>query len=63
MLRDAVRTADEDKKATVFGYWVNDPERYGVAEFVQKAIDFLLKKSLSVQRVKLMLLSDYILSK
>lgn len=33
MLKDAVRTADEDKKATVFGYWVNDPERYGVAEF------------------------------
>ena len=33
MLREAVRTADEDKKATVFGYWVNDPERYGVAEF------------------------------
>ena len=33
MLQDAVRTADEDKKATVFGYWVADPERYGVAEF------------------------------
>ena len=33
MLKEAVRTADEDKKATVFGYWVNDPERYGVAEF------------------------------
>ena len=33
MLRDAVRTADEGKKATVFGYWVSDPERYGVAEF------------------------------
>lgn len=33
MLRDAVRTADKEKKATVFGYWVNDPERYGVAEF------------------------------
>ena len=33
MLREAVRTVDEDKKATVFGYWVNDPERYGVAEF------------------------------
>ena len=33
MLREAVRTADEYKKATVFGYWVNDPERYGVAEF------------------------------
>ena len=33
MLKEAVRTADEDGKATVFGYWVNDPERYGVAEF------------------------------
>lgn len=33
ILREAVRTADEEKKATVFGYWVNDPERYGVAEF------------------------------
>ncbi|MBR6820087.1 MAG: glucose-1-phosphate thymidylyltransferase RfbA [Bacteroidaceae bacterium] len=33
MLREAVRTAEEDRKATVFGYWVNDPERYGVAEF------------------------------
>ncbi|MGM9684707.1 MAG: glucose-1-phosphate thymidylyltransferase RfbA, partial [Bacteroidaceae bacterium] len=33
MLRDAVRTADKEQKATVFGYWVSDPERYGVAEF------------------------------
>ena len=33
MLKEAVRTADEEGKATVFGYWVNDPERYGVAEF------------------------------
>lgn len=33
MLTEAVRTAEEDAKATVFGYWVNDPERYGVAEF------------------------------
>lgn len=33
LLREAVRTAEENKKATVFGYWVNDPERYGVAEF------------------------------
>jgi len=33
MLREAVRTAEEEQKATVFGYWVNDPERYGVAEF------------------------------
>lgn len=33
LLRDAVRTAEDERKATVFGYWVNDPERYGVAEF------------------------------
>ncbi len=33
MLREAVRAAEEDAKATVFGYWVSDPERYGVAEF------------------------------
>ena len=32
-LKEAVRAAEQDKKATVFGYWVNDPERYGVAEF------------------------------
>lgn len=33
LLKDAVRTAEEEGKATVFGYWVSDPERYGVAEF------------------------------
>mgnify|MGYP001063853232 FL=1 len=33
MLRDAVRSAEQDGNATVFGYWVNDPQRYGVAEF------------------------------
>ena len=33
MLKEAVRIADEKQEATVFGYWVNDPERYGVAEF------------------------------
>ena len=33
ILREAVRTAEEERKATVFGYWVSDPERYGVAEF------------------------------
>ena len=33
MLREAVRTAEQEGKATVFGYWVNDPQRYGVAEF------------------------------
>lgn len=33
LLRKAVEDAEQNKKATVFGYWVNDPERYGVAEF------------------------------
>ena len=33
MLKEAVRTAERESKATVFGYWVNDPGRYGVAEF------------------------------
>ncbi len=33
ILKEAVRTAEEERKATVFGYWVSDPERYGVAEF------------------------------
>ena len=33
LLKEAVRTAEEESKATVFGYWVSDPERYGVAEF------------------------------
>ena len=33
LLSEAVHSAEQDGKATVFGYWVNDPERYGVAEF------------------------------
>ena len=33
LLHEAVHNADTEAKATVFGYWVNDPERYGVAEF------------------------------
>ena len=33
MLKEAVQNAEKEQKATVFGYWVNDPERYGVAEF------------------------------
>ena len=33
MLKEAVHTAEKESKATVFGYWANDPERYGVAEF------------------------------
>lgn len=33
MLHEAVHNAEKDNKATIFGYWVSDPERYGVAEF------------------------------
>lgn len=33
MLETAVKSAEEDNRATIFGYWVSDPERYGVAEF------------------------------
>ena len=33
LLQEAVKTAEEQARATVFGYWVSDPERYGVAEF------------------------------
>lgn len=33
MLREAKRRAEEERRATVFGYWVNNPQRYGVAEF------------------------------
>ena len=33
LLKEAVRNAEKENKATVFGYWVNDPERYGVADF------------------------------
>lgn len=33
LLKQAVKDAEEDSKATVFGYWVADPQRYGVAEF------------------------------
>lgn len=38
MLRQAVKNAEENNKATVFGYWVSDPERYGVAEFDKDGI-------------------------
>lgn len=33
MLAEAVKAAEEEAKATVFGYWVSDPERYGVVDF------------------------------
>jgi len=38
MLKESVKTAAEECKATVFGYYVNDPERYGVAEFDENGV-------------------------
>lgn len=38
MLHESVATAEKERKATVFGYYVNDPERYGVAEFDDKGV-------------------------
>lgn len=37
MLKEAVRAAEEEGQATIFGYWVSDPERYGVVEFDKEA--------------------------
>ena len=39
MLKEAVRAAEQDEMATVFGYWVSDPERYGVVEFAKEGPD------------------------
>ena len=44
MLKEAVRTAEEEKKATVFSYFVSDPERYGVAEFDKQGNYFSIEK-------------------
>ncbi|MEG2370483.1 MAG: glucose-1-phosphate thymidylyltransferase RfbA [Alistipes sp.] len=38
MLREAVQNVEQQQKATVFGYWVDDPERYGVAEFNKEGL-------------------------
>ncbi len=38
MLKEAVRASEKDGDASVFGYWVNDPERYGVAEVNDKGL-------------------------
>lgn len=56
MLKEAVRTADEEKKATVFGYWVSDPERYGVAEFDKEGNCLSIEENLPNQRATMLLL-------
>ena len=58
MLKEAVRTAEEEKKATVFGYWVSDPERYGVAEFDKEGNCLSIEKSLPSQRATMPLLAS-----
>ena len=39
MLKEAVRAAEQEEMATVFGYWVSDPERYGVVDFAKEGPD------------------------
>ena len=50
-LRAAVKEAEENNNATVFGYYVTDPERFGVVEFDEMARLFPLKKNLPSPRV------------
>lgn len=50
LLREAVRTAEQDGKATVFGYWVSDPERYGVAEFDKAGNCFSIEEKPAVPK-------------
>lgn len=44
MLNEAIRIAESESKATVFGYWVSDPERYGVAEFDENGNVFSIEE-------------------
>ena len=44
ILHEAVLSAERDNKATVFGYWVSDPERYGVAEFDREGNCFSIEE-------------------
>ena len=49
-LKAAVENASSGKGATVFGYYVDDPERFGIVEFDQEARPFPSKKSRSIRR-------------
>ena len=53
MLKEAVRMAEEENKATVFGYWVSDPERYGVAEFDKNGNVLGLEEKACSPKIKL----------
>ena len=53
MLKEAVKSAEEDGMATIFGYWVNDPQRYGVVEFDQEG------RCLSIEEKPLQPKSNY----
>ena len=49
-LKAAVENAESGNGATVFGYYVDDPERFGIVEFDSEARLFLLKKSRNIRR-------------
>lgn len=44
LLNRSIKNVEEDQRATVFGYWVKDPERYGVAEFDQEGNVFTIEE-------------------
>lgn len=50
LLKNAVKDAELNSKATVFGYWVNDPERYGVAEFDKDGICLSIEEKPNVPK-------------
>lgn len=56
MLKEAVASAELQNKATVFGYWVEDPERYGVAEFDRVGMSSALKRNLILLNLTMRLL-------
>ena len=59
ILRESVQEVENNQNAVVFGYYVNDPERYGVVDFDINGKAFLLKKNQKIQRV-IMLYQVYI---
>lgn len=50
LLQQAVKDADEQEKATIFGYWVNDPERYGVVDFDEQGKALTIEEKPAIPR-------------
>ena len=50
-LKAAVENAESGQGATVFGYYVDDPERFGIVELILKEMQFPSRKNRNIQRV------------